>query len=181
MNPVVLTVVKRNPFVLPMAIVAALAMLFISEGSYWQSIDTLDDLGEMAKARTSIQRLERSLVDAETGQRGYLLTSHKEYLQPYEQAVHNVATSFEVLDHHFGPSPEPRAILTKLHTLADTKLSELAITIRLHDEGKREATTELVASGIGREKMEEMRTLTGPCSSTSRAACCRAERASIRR
>jgi signal transduction histidine kinase len=46
-----------------------------------------------------------------------------------------------------------------LHVLTEAKLSELSETIRLHDEGKVDAATELVLSDIGKEKMEAIRAL----------------------
>ena len=67
-------VIRRNPLLLALAAAAAAVMLFISEGSYFRSVSTLNALGAMATARSSLQGLERSFLDAETGQRGYLLT-----------------------------------------------------------------------------------------------------------
>ena len=63
MNVEMLKVVKRNPFVFPLVCVAVAAMIFISEGSYWRSVATLDELGAMAVARSSIRSLERSVID----------------------------------------------------------------------------------------------------------------------
>jgi signal transduction histidine kinase len=153
----VLTIARRNPLVLLMAVTGAAAMVFISEGSYWQSVDLLDDQGQMAATRLNIHRLERSLVDAETGQRGYLLTSSKDYLRPYERALTDIDASFAFLGRHYSAQPEAAALLQRLRGLSDTRLSELALTIRLHDEGKREATTEMVLSGIGQEHMVAIR------------------------
>jgi signal transduction histidine kinase len=155
----VFTVVKRSPFVFPLACLAALAMLFISEGSYRQSVGTLNELGSMANARMSIQALAQGVLDAESGQRGYLLTGRKEYLNPYEGALKRINESFNFLDPYYGKEPASKEVLGKLHSLTQTKLTELAETIRLHDEGKSEAATELVLSDIGKEKMEAIRTL----------------------
>ena len=156
----VFTVVKRNPFVIPLAFIAALAMVFISEGSYWRTIRTLDSLGTLSTARFNILRLERALLDVETGQRGYLLTGRKEYLTPYADALRRVGESFKALDDHYGKSPSSAALVAKLRALTDTKLSEVALTVRLYDEGKRDITTELLLSGIGQENMESIRQLT---------------------
>jgi CHASE3 domain sensor protein len=76
-------VIRRNPLLLTLAAAAAAVLLFISEGSYFRSVSTLNALGAMATARSSLQVLERSFLDAEDGQRGYLLTNRTEYLQPY--------------------------------------------------------------------------------------------------
>ena len=50
---------KRRPFVFPLACVAAAGMVFISEGSYWQSVETLDELASIQGARTGILRLQQ--------------------------------------------------------------------------------------------------------------------------
>ena len=156
-----LRVAKRNRFTLMLAIVAALATMLISETSYRRSADRLDGLGEMAQARMSIQQLERDLLDAETGQRGYLLTQRKEYLEPYQEALKNVDESFKFLDKHYGNEPAARRVLLEIRAQVDTKLSELALTIGLNDEGKTAAMNEVVMSGIGKQHMDRIRSLTG--------------------
>jgi signal transduction histidine kinase len=155
----VFTVIKRSPFVFPLACLAAVAMVFISEGSYRRSVNTLDQLGAMGEARTNIQSLQQAILDAETGQRGYLLTDRREYLVPYEKAVETIADSFRQLDRYYDDRPHSTAILDKLHALTATKLSELAETVRLHGEGNRVASRELMLSNIGKEQMEEIRKL----------------------
>src|SRR4029079_8417694 len=77
---------RGNVIAFPLAALAALAMLAISEASYQDATSSLDRLGERAPARGKLTDLVKTLLDAETGERGYLLTGRKEYLQPYEQA-----------------------------------------------------------------------------------------------
>jgi len=155
----VLTVVKRSPFVLPLACLAAVAMVFISEGSYRQAVGTLDSLGTMATARSHIQGLERSMLNAETGQRGYLLSGDVEYRVPYDNALREIGASLEFLVQHYRDDPEASEVLTKLSRLIETKVSELALTVRLYDQGKRTATSEIMKSGIGKEQMDAIRNL----------------------
>ena len=153
-------VAKRNRVTLVLAIVAALATVLISEAAYRRSIDRLNDIGEMLVARLNIQRLERSLLDAETGQRGYLLTARKEYLEPYLASLASITECFKALDDYYGDEAFPKTALLKMHAMVDTKLSELALTISLRDQGKTDAMTEVVLSGIGKEHMEGFRALT---------------------
>ncbi len=154
-----LSVVKRNPFVFPLVCVAVAAMIFISEGSYWRSVATLDELGAMAVARSTIRRLERNVIDAETGQRGYMLTGRKEYLQPYADALQSIETEFASLTRQYEDDPPARALLLQLQAATKTRLSELALTVRLYDEGRSAAAMEIVLSDIGREKMQAIRML----------------------
>lgn len=153
-------VLKRNPIVITLACAAAAGMVFISEASYQDSADSLRELGEVANARLVIQRLTRGLLDAETGQRGYLLTSRTEYLQPYKEALKNIDESLKSLDVYYKQDPKSSVVLTKMHNLTEIKLAEIAATIQLHDKGENEAANNLVASGIGKEKMDVMRSLT---------------------
>ena len=150
-------VIQRSPVVFALAALAAVAMLFISEGSYWQSVEILDELSQAATARMNIQRLERGVLDAETSQGGYLLTGRDEYLPPYQQALQTVDESFRALDRHYGNAAKPGDLLAKLRALTETRLSIIAETIRLHQEGRQDTAKELVLSGLGKEKMEAIR------------------------
>lgn len=152
-----LTVLKSNPLVAALACAAAAAMLFISEGSYWRSVDTLEDMNAMGAARTQIQVLERSLLNAETGQRGYLLTHRQEYLEPYEEALQRIVAAYRILDAYYGTDPESKEILKRLHGLTETKLSELALTLHLDEQGHGKTGQEILLTDIGREKMDAIR------------------------
>ena len=157
----VVSVVKRSPVVFPLACIAAVAMLFISEASYWQSVNGLQNLTLGRDVRERIIGLERSLLDAESGQRGYLLTQNKEYLLSYDKALIGSEASFKDLDDLYQNTPAAREVLGKLHAATAAKLSELALTIRMQNEGRSAAVIDMVRSNIGKEQMEEVRALSG--------------------
>ena len=73
---------RGSPFAFPLAALTALAMFWISEASYQGASATLGALGERGDARTEIQTLRHVLTEAESAQRGYLLSGRKDYLQP---------------------------------------------------------------------------------------------------
>lgn len=154
-----LGVIKPGRFAFPLACVAAVAMLFVSEGSYWQSVDTLDRLGVIETRRSSMADLQRGILDAESAQRGYLLTGRGEHLQPYDRALQDIAASFKVLDAYYDAQPQAMALLAQLHRLSDARLSELAQAIRQRPSVRGEATPELVADDLGRQNMAAMRAL----------------------
>ena len=62
-------------------------MFWISEASYQDAKATLDALGERGDRPHRAPDAAPRLLDAETGQRGYLLTGRTEYLQPYTDAL----------------------------------------------------------------------------------------------
>ena len=90
----ILTVIRRNPFAFPAACVATAAMVFVSEGSYRESVQSLDEAVRITSIRGSIQALAQGVLDAESGQRGYLLTDRKEYLEPYGDARRQIDEAF---------------------------------------------------------------------------------------
>ena len=152
-----LPLLRGSPFAFPLAALAALAMLVISEASYQQASGTLDMLNAQATARTAIQTLWRSLTDAETGQRGYLLTDRREYLQPYTEAQVRVETSLGWLTTYYSNEPSTQDLMKLVTKASRDKLAELAETMRLHDAGKNEAWRSLILSNIGKEQMDLVR------------------------
>lgn len=152
-----LTQIKRSAYAFPLAALAALAMMFISETSYWQATDSMDELGTMAQARTQINLLLRRLVDAETSQRGYLLTSRPEYLSPMNGAVTDSQNAMAWLVKYYSQDEVNRKQGHDLEVMTQRKLGEIGITIRLHSEGKDEAWKAMVLSNIGQQDMEAIR------------------------
>lgn len=153
-------VLKRNPVVFPLACLAVLAMVAVSETSYWRSAGKLETLSEVGAARSAVQDLAQSILDAEASQRSYLLTHRDEYLRPYERALKQIDHSFNLLDQYYKKDKNSTAVLARLHTAVEGKVSELNETLRLQREGKNDAAMELMLSDIGREKMDAVRQLT---------------------
>jgi len=117
-------------------------------------------------ARTTIQdattysraldRLKDAVVDAETGQRGYLLTGDRDYLRPY--------TAAQTLLEGFGEEGSELSALrieedTELRMLVANKLTEINETIRLFDLGSPRAALSMIQTDRGHEMMEDIRRL----------------------
>ena len=152
-------VFRRNHMVFPLACIVAAAIVLISEAAYWQSVDRLEHVNVLTKSQDSLQRLTQGIVDAETGTRGFLLTGGPEYLEPYRTALGQIQLAMQQIDKRFGADPASAGVLSKLHEYTRSKLSELELTIRLVEEGKAGATSEILKSGIGKEKMDEIRAI----------------------
>ena len=148
---------RGSPFAFPLAALVALAFFMISESSYRQATATFDELDIQGTARTTIQVLRRSLTDAETGERGYLLTGRKEYLKPYIEAQTQVAQSLDWLTRYYSAEPVTAALMKQVSLAARNKLSELTETMKLYDEGKEESWRALILSNIGKEQMDTVR------------------------
>jgi signal transduction histidine kinase len=148
---------RRSAITLPMAALAALCVLALNEFTYQQSRASLMLLGDRAVARTEIQTLLRRMVDAETGQRGFLLTGKEDYLAPYQQAAADIQTSLDTLQAHYRSDPEGKRLLEVLVNTSGEKLSELDVTLQMHRQGEHEAWKALTLTDIGKKKMDAMR------------------------
>ncbi len=150
---------RRNIVAFPLAALAALAMLAISEASYQEATGALDLLGQRALARTRLNDLAKGLLNAETGERGYLLTGRPEYLLPYQGATADVRKSLDWLTPYYAGDEKTAAVMKEVAHESEGKLSELATTIEMHDRGVENGWRELMLSDIGREKMDRVRML----------------------
>ena len=63
---------------LPLAMLAAVIIIFINEASFQQSSNAVVSLEQAQQTGGAINRLVRQILDAETGQRGYLLTGDEQ-------------------------------------------------------------------------------------------------------
>ncbi|MES2952084.1 MAG: CHASE3 domain-containing protein [Pseudomonadota bacterium] len=139
-------------------ILASVTMLIITEDSNQRASVMIKRLGAIAENRLHLYDLTKGVLDAESGQRGYLLTGREEYLAPYDAALKNIDAAFKLLDAAYSREPHSAALLKKLHALTETKLSELAITVQMQKDGKRQTGKDFTLSGIGQEYMDAIRT-----------------------
>jgi len=89
MNPrwALLRRLQRSAFVFPVAVLVAAALVTISETAYTESKTSMDTLVQMGRARLDLYAVLRRTADAESGQRGYLLTSRPEHLVLLDDAL----------------------------------------------------------------------------------------------
>ncbi len=152
------TVIRRHPLVLGLAMLAAVVMLFISEGTFRQAIASVAHRAAGQEVSGSLRELQSDLLEAESAQRGYLLTQRKQYLHPYVNAVGRVHATLEQLDQRYAAAPEVAPMFDPLRTAVRAKLAELAQTIRLHEAGQFDAAMALVETDLGMRQMEVIRT-----------------------
>jgi signal transduction histidine kinase len=148
---------RRSVFALPLAAMAALVVVVINESSYRETAETIAALGERGVARVHLQTLLRSLADAESGQRGYLLTGRKDDLEPYEKGLASIEASLRGLHEFYVDDPKTHAQVTAIESKARERLSIIATSLSLYDSGQQQQWRDLLLSALGKEKMEALR------------------------
>ncbi len=150
---------KDNRVVLPLACSAALAMLAVNEFAYWNSSKAAAESLSVVATQKIINQLHTRTLEAETGQRGYLLTGRKEYLQPYEDSLSQINVGFVQLQARYQHHPDQMKILQELQEITNSKLAVMALTIDLQKKNQAQASLDLVLSYSGWQKMQRMRAL----------------------
>ena len=145
------------PLAIALGALLALGVLSVAEWSYQRAVDSLGSLGARSVARTNIQIVMRRLLDAESAQRGYVLTGRKEYLAPYAEVASDIGSAVDTLRTLYQGDKEVTPLVSEVATRALEKLSETSETISLYDTGSHEAWRNLMLTDIGREKMEAVR------------------------
>ena len=109
------------------------------------------------------QKLERvlsMLTDAETGQRGYLLTGDDDDLAAYRESLSTIPPSLEDLAGLTSDNSRQQALVAGMRKAVADKLAELEETVSLASQKRREDAIRIVRSGRGLKAMGEIRRLT---------------------
>jgi len=141
-------------------LVGLLALMGIVGTTLWLVERTqvyFNEVVEAREARGATVDLRALLQDAETSQRGYVITSDPIYLDPYNDALPLIAEALARLDAVLAPYPQAADPLAQLHADIDFKLSEMNRTIDLVAAGQRNQAIEIVSTDAGNEAMERAR------------------------
>lgn len=143
---------------------ALLILLFITLLTYqdWATFSAAS--GEVDQTRQLLEHTENLLStvkDAETGQRGFLLTGEDQYLAPYNSALAAVPAELRQLRALSAGRPTVRPRIDALEVLTREKLQELSDTIMLRRSQGFEAALDVVRSNRGQKTMEDIRQVGG--------------------
>jgi signal transduction histidine kinase len=137
------------------------ALIVIIATSIWLATKTGDyaeDVTQMRALRRQASIIYVALLDAETSQRGYLLTRDRTYLEPFEKAKPALAAALARMRELAQNDPDESLAVARLTTLSNDKMSELSETIDLAASGRAEAALATVNSDRGKAAMDEVRT-----------------------
>lgn len=146
----------------PLLILVALILLAMGFSSYWQWAQIRETMARGLRDRqllASTDQLISQVKDAETGQRGYLLTGSEEYLAPYTQATAAIPALLDRVTDAAGAEPPLPGEAKLLRRYVGDKLAELDATIDVRREKGLAAAIEMVKTNAGRITMDSIRTL----------------------
>ncbi|MBN3962386.1 response regulator [Nostoc sp. NMS8] len=106
---------------------------------------------------SQLEDLNLQVTNAETGQRGYVLTGEQRYLEPYNAAIQVLAQKVKELQNLTADNPKQQKQLDILQPLITQKLDELKETIDLRQNQGFEASQKVVLTDRGKQLMSEIR------------------------
>jgi CHASE3 domain sensor protein len=154
---------RPDAFELPsswMPAAAAPLLAVILSASAWLAIQS-DRRSREIEQRLQLQNVLTSLLsglqDAETGQRGFLLTGDESYLAPYERVRETLADRTDELARLTADNPAQAATLAELRSVLAAKLDEVGSTIERRRQGDQAGALAMVSTDRGRDLMDRAR------------------------
>ena len=143
---------------LPMAVVAVAALIALNELGYRRSIESAESMSLQQLKRGELNFLLQNMLDAETGQRGYLLTGDQKYLASYEEALGHIAPTLDKLRDLYFVDRGQMGQFAELSRAVSKKLAELEVTVKLRQlGGETENWMQVVRTDVGRSYMDSVR------------------------
>jgi len=139
---------------------ALLILLVVSSVSYQEWVAFQRSAPQVQHGRLVLQQIEQVLSytkDAETGQRGFVLTGDPQYRQVYDQAITALPQELSNLRASVADDDALRARVSTLDGLISEKLTELKETIALRQSEGFEAALNQVQTNRGKQAMDEIR------------------------
>jgi methyl-accepting chemotaxis protein len=141
---------------------AIAVLIAIATVSYRTTNDLIENerlVNHTHQVRTTLANLLSLLTDAETGQRGFIITGEATYLAPYEQALQDIRQTFQTAQKLTSDNPDQQRRLAAISPLIDSRLALLRRGIDQRRAGGFEAGQKATSSGEGLEDMQRLRAL----------------------
>jgi PAS domain S-box-containing protein len=139
---------------------ASAILVLIGAVSYQSTTRLIEAKNRVAQTQERINSLEQLLSqvkDAETGQRGYILTGEERYLEPYKTASATVNQNIQNLRKLTANAPDQQRQLDALESSIKNKLAELKGTIDQRKYQGFDSALQMVRTNLGQKLMENIR------------------------
>lgn len=146
-----------------LAMIVVLVIVGVSYRTVLSYMQDVEHRKETHEVLIHLERLVSYLKDAETGQRGYIISGRKTYLDRYDESEKAVAKELEAIHSWRGQRVDEEVRLSRLENLIAARFQSLQEAISLFEEpsGGFEKAKAKIAEGQGKEVMDEIYLLVG--------------------
>lgn len=140
-----------------LSLLVLLAVAVVSWQGSTEITDTAESLVQMRERMLTLHTLRRNILEAETSERGILLTGQEEYQTLYNQATASLQQTLTSVRQAMADDPEQRARLSRLEPLLATRVSQFDQVLRALRQQGTDAAVKLVKESRGQEVMLNIR------------------------
>ena len=127
--------------------------------SVWRVYDNDRELARTYEVKSALDALLAAVTDAETGQRGFLITGDAAYLAPYERGTAHIQDALARIAALIADNPARDGRLPALRTAVDEKVHDLAESVAVRRTGGFEAALRIVRTNVGQATMDRIRAM----------------------
>lgn len=139
-----------------MTAVVSVVVLAVSEVAAGRVNEIRTQALELRERATHVSELRQALIQAESAQRGYLLTQDQRYLQPLKDAAARADKAAVSLQ---ASTLSDRAALQRsvdIIALGNRKLDETRVTVTQAEQGRLDLAMAMLKAGFGIQLMEDL-------------------------
>ena len=149
---------RKSIWVLPLAVLAVASLIALNEIGYRRSAEAAQSMAREQEKRGHLHLLLQQVLDAETGQRGYLITGDEKYLEPYSEATAKIGSTLDKLRTIYSGDAAQLARFAELSRGVSKKLAELEVTLKIRRVGgDSENWMQVVRTNLGKDYMLAIR------------------------
>jgi methyl-accepting chemotaxis protein len=120
------------------------ALLLLEWKGGTAAVESFEWVSRTLEIQRELATVEARISEAESGQRGYLLTGQAAFLSPYNAATSEVRTRLANLRRLVADNSAQLRRLLIIESLSRTKLAELDTTIKLERAGRRDQALSII-------------------------------------
>ena len=154
---------KLGRSLVPLILLAATFIVALNAWVAFRAVDSLTEAEYLVEHTWQVinqtERIMSSAKDAETGNRGFLITGEDIYLEPYSDAVQELPDELDRFQSLTADNPEQQRNVAEMRQVIQRRLELLRQGIEVRRKGSLTSPELLHLSGTGKVEMDRLRAI----------------------
>lgn len=150
-----------NRILVPSLLITAILVISLNAWFAFRSIDGLLQseawVQHTWQVINQVEGIMSSAKDAETGNRGFLITGDEAYLAPYDSGIKEIPREMDRFATLTADNPTQQAQVMEMRAVLEQRLSLLQQGINLRRSGQDDGIHAMIVSGTGKLQMDHLR------------------------
>lgn len=153
------SLIRRVKWIFFTSVFLLLALSILSYYSFQRFLTKAEWVNHTNEVLLRLENILSFLKDAETGQRGYLLTHNPDYLEPYIGSYGKVFENYNEVKELTLDNNNQQRRLDTLKILINDKFQNIDLTINLQEKGEEDSIRRILSTGEGKRIMDAIRVM----------------------